>query len=227
MHGYGVNGANGMVGQFVSDGSGNFAGVLDSNNSGVTAVASALTGATYSFSGSARGSMATQDGSFTANVYMIDPNLNLLDPSNPTGGGGGLMLETDANAFDNGMLAVQTTGNISGNYAMGWRFRPGTVSGFSNNFDVAVTAAMAIGPGGTFSGEGEWDVVMSGLAPDQPMSGTFAADGNNPGRYTGTFSPSPDADLPTTYYQISDSQLVMLEMDSAVADGFLVKQNLP
>jgi hypothetical protein len=59
------------------------------------------------------------------------------------------------------------------------------------------------------------------------MNGTFAADANNPGRYTGTFSPSPDDDLPTTYYQISNSQLVMLEMDSAVADGFLVKQNLP
>jgi hypothetical protein len=158
---------------------------------------------------------------------MTDPNINLLDPSNPKGGGGGLMLETDANAFDNGMLAVQTPGSISGNYAMGWRYRPGTVTGFANNFDVAVTAALEIGTGGTFSGEGEWDVVMSGLAPDQPMSGTFAADANNPGRYTGTFSPSPDANLPTTYYQINDSQLVMLEMNSAVADGFLVKQNLP
>jgi hypothetical protein len=227
MHGYGVNGANGMAGQLVADGVGNFAGVLDSNSAGVATSAGALTGATYSFSGNARGSFATQDGTFTANLYMTDPNLNLLDPSNPNGGGGGLMLETDANAFDNGLLAVQTTGNISENYAMGWRFRPGTVNGFTNNFDVAVTAALAIGPGGTFSGEGEWDVVMSGLAPDQPMSGTFAADTNNPGRYTGTFSPSPDADLPTTYYQISDSQLVMLEMVSAVADGFLVNQNLP
>ena len=110
---------------------------------------------------------------------------------------------------------------------MGWRYRPGTVNGFANNFDVAVTAALAIGPGGTFSGEGEWDVVMSGLAPDQPMSGAFAADANNPGRYSGTFSPSPGADLPTTYYQLNDSQLVMLEVDSAVADGFLVKQHLP
>lgn len=227
MHGYGVNGANGLAGQFAADGSGNFAGVLDSNNSGAIALASPLTGATYSFSGSARGSVATQDGSFTANVYMIDPNLNLLDPSNPNGGGGGLMLETDANAFDNGLIATQSAGNLSGDYAMGWRYRPGTVNGFANNFDVAVTAALVIGPGGTFSGEGEWDVVMAGLGPDQPMNGTFAADANNPGRYTGTFSPSPGADLPTTYYQISDSQLVMLEMDSAVADGFLVKQNLP
>jgi hypothetical protein len=227
LHGYGVNGANGMAGQFVADGSGNFAGVLDSNDAGVATLAAPLTGATYSFSGNARGSIANQDGSFTANVYMTDPNINLLDPSNPKGTGGGLMLETDANAFDNGMLAVQTPGNISGNYAMGWRYRPGTVNGFNNNFDVAVTAALAIGAGGTFSGEGEWDVVLSGLAPDQPMSGTFAADASNPGRYSGTFSPSPDAGLPTTYYQISDSQLVMLEMDSAVADGFLVKQNLP
>lgn len=227
MHGYSVNGANGMAGQFVADGSGDFAGVLDSDDAGTATLAAPLTGATYSFTGSARGSVATQDGSFTANVYMTDPNINLLDPSNPKGGGGGLMLETDANAFDNGLLAVQTTGKISGNYAMGWRYRPGTVNGFSNNFDVAVTAALAIGPGGTFSGEGEWDVVLSGLAPDQPMNGTLTADANNPGRYTGTFSPSPDADLPTTYYQMNDSQLVMLETDPAVADGFLVRQNLP
>lgn len=225
MHGYSVNGANGMAGQIVADGSGSFGGVLDNNDAGTATLAAPITGATYSFSGNARGSVATQDG-FTANIYMTDPNINLLDPSNPKGGGGGLMLETDANAFDNGMIAVQTRGNISGNYAMGWRYRPGTVNGFANNFDVAVTAALAIGPGGTFSGEGEWD-VMSGAAPDQPMNGTFAADATNPGRYTGTFSPSPDADLPTTYYQINDSQLVMLEMDSAVADGFLVKQNLP
>ena len=227
MHGYGVNGANGMAGQFVADGLGNFAGVLDSNNAGIATSAGPVTGATYSFSGNARGSVATQDGTFTANVYMTDPNINLLDPSNTKGGGGGLMLETDANGFDNGLLAVQTTGKISENYAMGWRYRPGTVNGFSNNFDVAVTAALAMGPGGTFSGEGEWDVVMSGSPPDQPMNGTIAADANHPGRYVGTFSPSPDAGLPTTYYQISDSQLVMLEMDSAVADGFLVKQNLP
>lgn len=227
MHGYTVNGANEMAGQFVADGSGNFGGVLDSNDSGSATLAAPLTGATYSFSGNARGSIASQDGLFTANVYMTDPNLNLLDPNNPNGGGGGLMLETDANGFDNGLLAVQTTAKISGNYAMGWRFRPGTVDGFANNFDVAVTAALAIGPGGTFSGEGEWDVVMSGLAPDQPMSGAFAADANNPGRYSGTFSPSPGADLPTTYYQLNDSQLVMLEVDSNVADGFLVRQNLP
>ncbi|MGH9515176.1 MAG: hypothetical protein ACRD3P_05805 [Terriglobales bacterium] len=227
MHGYSVNGANEMAGQFVADGSGNFAGVLDSNDAGTATLASPLTGATYSFSGNARGSVSSQDGTFTANVYMTDPNINLLDPSNPNGGGGGLMLETDANAFDNGLLTAQTAGNISGNYAMGWRYRPGTVNGFANNFDVAVTAALAVGPGGTFSGEGEWDVVMSGLAPDQPMNGTLAADANNPGRYVGQFSPSPDADLPTTYYQINDSQLVTIEMDSAVADGFLVKQNLP
>jgi hypothetical protein len=227
IHGYGVNGANSMAGQFYADGSGNFAGVLDSNDAGTATPASAFTGATYSFSGNARGSVSLEGGTLTANVYMTDPNINLLDPSNPNGGGGGLMLETDANAFDNGMLAPQTSGNLSGNSAMGWRYRPGTVNGFANNFDVAVTAALAISPGGTFSGEGEWDVVMSGLAPDQPMNGTLAADANNPGRYAGTFSPSPDADLPTTYYQISDSQFVMIEMDSAVADGFLIKQNLP
>ena len=85
-------------------------------------------------------------------------------------------------------LYRQSRGTISGNYAMGWRYRPGTVDGFTNNFDVAVTAALATGPGGTFSGEGEWDVVMSGLAPDQPMNGTFAADANNPGRLRGLFS---------------------------------------
>jgi hypothetical protein len=59
------------------------------------------------------------------------------------------------------------------------------------------------------------------------MNGTFTADSHNTGRFTGTFSPEPGSGLLTTYYQINDSQLVMIETDSAVADGFLVKQNLP
>lgn len=226
MHGYGVDGANATAGQFRADGAGNFSGVLDTNDAGTATTASPITGATYTFSGNARGSVSTPDG-FTANVYMTDPNINLLDPSNPTHGGGALMLETDASSFDNGMLEPQTAATISGNYAMGWRFRPGTVDGFSNNFDVAVTAALATGSPGTFSGEGEWDVVMAGLPPDQPMNGTFTADSHNTGRFTGTFSPEPGSGLLTTYYQINDSQLVMIETDSAVADGFLVKQNLP
>jgi hypothetical protein len=227
LRGYGVNGSDATAGQFFADGSGNFAGVLDSNQAGSVTVGNVFTGSTYSFSGSARGSISNQAGTFTANLYMTDPNINLLDPNNTSGGGGGLMLETDANAFDFGMLAPQTAGNFAGNYALGWRYRTGTVTGFNTNFDVGVTAALVTGPGGTYSGEGEWDVVMSGLGPDQPMTGTFAADSTNPGRYRGTFSPSPGAGLPMTYYQISDSQVVMLETDGAVADGFLIKQNLP
>jgi hypothetical protein len=118
MHGYGVDGANATAGQFRADGAGNFSGVLDTNDAGTATTASPITGATYTFSGNARGSVSTPDG-FTANVYMTDPNINLLDPSNPNHGGGALMLETDASSFDNGMLAPQTAAAISGNYAMG------------------------------------------------------------------------------------------------------------
>jgi len=35
-------------------------------------------------------------GTSTFNLYLVDPALNILDPSNSSGGGGALLLHTDA-----------------------------------------------------------------------------------------------------------------------------------
>lgn len=224
IDGFGVHGSDATTGQFLADGAGNFAGILDANEGGTASTADTFTGATYSFPGGARGTLALPNSSFTANVYLTDPNINLLDPNNATGGGGGVMLETDASGADIGVVAPQTSGAISGNYAMAWRYRPGTVTGYSNNYDVGLTGAIVAGSG-NFNGEGEWDIFSTG--PDQPINGTYTADTNHPGRYTGTFSPAPDAGLLMAYYRISGSQVAMVELDSAVSQGVLIKQALP
>jgi hypothetical protein len=173
-------------GQLSADGNGNITGIMDLNNFGTVSTIS-LAGSTDYFPGGPRGSITGPAGQ-TYNIYLTDPTLNLLDPNNPSGGGGALLLETDS-ANTIGMLIQQSTssGTLTGNYGI-------LLSDQANppNSDGGYTGVFTVS-GATFSGEGDFQ----GQGPNNgtpivgPLSGTFAADSSNPGRYTGTITTAP------------------------------------
>jgi hypothetical protein len=201
------------AGQFATDGAGNVtAGIMDLNvadgGSPAPSIATTgipLAGSTYSFSGSARGTFTDPSGQIY-NVYLTDPNLNLLDPNNPVGAGGALLFEANnalsTTAYGNaiGMMIPQAdavSATLAGNYAI-------LLSNQSNlggccNFDGGLTGAFTVGLAapGTFSGEGDFQ----GMGPNNatlitgPLTGTFAADTSNPGHFTGSIVTTPSFPL--------------------------------
>jgi hypothetical protein len=214
---------SGTAGQFVTDGDGNIkGGVMDINALGVVSTVS-LSGATYSFTGSPRGTLTGPSGQ-AYSVYLTDPNLNLLDPNNPTGAGGALLLEADAGDAI-GVIIPQTdaSATLSGNYAFVFSDEanpPNADGGFDGQFTVGSTA-------GTFSGQGAYQGESSNsLIPIiGPLTGTFTADTNNPGRFTGTITTTPDLWSPNigdttsgtqnvSYYLANGSQGFVVETDS-------------
>jgi hypothetical protein len=221
--------AFGAAGQLTTDGSGNISsGIEDLNDSAnsVLTLAQSLAGGTYVISGSPRGTITGSNGQ-TYNVYLTDPNLNLLDPNNTTGGGGALFLETDATYSSIGMMIPQAdpaTAALDGPYALLLSDQNGLKNsdgGFVGSMGTSSTTP------GTFSGEGAFQGQGTNSATliVGPLSGTFGADSSNPGRFTGTISTTPA--FPTgalggttagteqvSYYMANDSQGFVVETDS-------------
>lgn len=212
------------AGLFAADGSGHItSGVMDLNAFG-TVTTSSLANSTYSISGTPRGTVTASSGQ-TYNVYLTDPNLNLLDPNNTTGNGGALLLETDA-ATTAGFVIPQTdsSATLSNGYALLLSDQsnpPNSDGGYTGQFTVSTTTA------GTFSGEGDFQGQGSSNATPivGPLSGTFAADGANPGRFTGSITTAPafptgpiGSTTPGTenvsYYLANGSQGFVVETDS-------------
>jgi hypothetical protein len=177
------------AGQFGADGSGNITGIMDLNADGTPSTIS-LDGSTYSINGSPRGTITAAAGQ-TYNVYLTDPNLDLLDPNNATGSGGALLLETDA-ANTIGVVIAQSnaTAAPTGGYGLilsDQASAPNGDGGLSGQFTVSTTSA------GTYSGEADFQGQgsLNATLVTGPLSGTFTADGSNPGRYTGTITTAP------------------------------------
>lgn len=210
-YGFGDNNNGGdsgaAAGQFATDGNGNVTGgIMDLNvaNGGsptpsIATTGISLTGSTYSFSGSPRGTFTDPSGQ-NYNIYLTDPNLNLLDPNNTSGGGGALLLVADnpsapyGNAI--GVVIPQAdaaTAALSGSYAI-------LLSNQSNlggccNYDGGLTGEFSVSTttAGTFSGEGDFQGTGANSATltTGPLSGTFVADASNPGHFTGTIVTAP------------------------------------
>ena len=208
----------GSAGEFTTDGNGNItAGIMDLNdsgNSGTLDLGLSWASSSYSISGSARGTVTGPSGQ-TYNVYLTDPNLNLLDPNNTSGGGGALILETDSTFSAIGMLVPQpapSSATLQGPYAI--------LLSDQNN--------PAHSDGG-FVG----DFVVVG-----PLAGTFAADASHPGRFTGSITTTPafpngalGGTTPGTeqvsYYLASGSQGFVVETDSSAPVTGLVEVQDP
>jgi hypothetical protein len=249
----------GAVGQFTTDATATpatLAGVGEDNeplNSVVSLHSASLSG-TYSIASNGYGSLGFDTvvsrypgfGDITAlGIYMTDPALNLNDPNNPTGGGGGLVVGLDGGLVTGiplpggtGMIIPQTdtaTASFNGNYAAGW-------SNLSLNcgceFDMIAQGAMT--PGGALTLTGlVSDPAFSLGTPDATSSsdtfnGTPVADVQHPGRYSlvgGKLASAIDGATGPNFnmliFQASGSQLFWLDYDpnlTSVSVGSLEQQ---
>src|SRR5579872_210386 len=226
------------AGQFTANGAGNItAGIMDLNAFG-TVSTNSLAGSTYSIAGSPRGSLTASSGQ-TYNVYLTDPNLNLLDPNNPSGGGGALLLETDAaNMIGLAVPQTDTSASLTGAYGLLLSDQNNLGSccnydgGYTGQFTASTTAA------GTYNGEGDFQGQGTSNATPVvgPLSGTFSPDGANPGRFTGSITRAPAFPLApvgnttpgtenVSYYMANSSTGFIVETDStAPVFGFVESQ---
>lgn len=192
-------------GQFTANGGTISGGIMDLNveNGGapgptIVTTGISLTDSTYQFSGSPRGTLTTPDGQIY-NVYLTDPNLNLLDPNNTSGTGGALLFEANntsaATPYGNaiGVMIPQAdaaTATLAGSYSV-------LLSNQSNlggccDYDGGLTGDFTV-TGNSFSGEGDFQGTGTNSATliTGPLAGTFTADASNPGHFTGTITTTP------------------------------------
>ncbi|HKV06205.1 MAG TPA: hypothetical protein VJO53_14000 [Candidatus Acidoferrales bacterium] len=215
----------GAAGQFKTDGASKLSsGVADVNEGdGSPKTASSLTTTASAYGVKSDGYGAVTLGTAVdtlANfgVYLVDPTLNVTDPNNKSGGGGAVMLDLDANSLGPGIVVPQVTGAaFKGNYAISQdgAFQTSTALSF---FDLV--------------GQVDSDGVsnLNGLADYNPLqgggpkaavtvTGTFAADGTNPGRATATITINGAA-TPNHLgaYQASSALVLHVDVDSPSAN---------
>jgi hypothetical protein len=182
-------------------------------------------------------------------LYLTDPNLNLNDPNNSSGEGGGLLMDLDPNSDVNATLAGGTgfvtpqtdtsTGSLTGTYAASWQYFD-TTGTYCCEVDMAAQ--------GTVTASG---ISLSGIVSDpftvltsttttsgDNFVGTPLADSANPGRSTmlsTNATPNPLAatigSQPFSYdvvlYQANGQQLFWLDVDTTdVFLGQIEQQNL-
>jgi hypothetical protein len=217
-----VYGPLALVGQFSADGAGNFtAGVVDTNDAGVTTFAPIVGQTRYSLAADGTGTLDLPPAVDTLGsvssllIFAIDPDLNLLDPSSIGGGGGALVMDYDASAVASGFVVPQSSGAFEGNYAVNMQF----VGANGENDWVGQSVAS----GGALTGTvdiNDYGATSAGVS----FTGTFAADATNPGRWTGRFAVDTTVHY-IVYYQVSPTLLVIVDVDTAdVGIGTMEKQ---
>ena len=199
----------------------------------------------YMISGSPSGNLNLTDaaGTSTFNVYLGDPALNILDPGNSSGGGGALLLHTDASITGTGMLIPQVISGspaISQNHGLNLVNSVDTVNVATVN-EVHLVGRLASDGAANFTGTADYGQNSSNtqiVVKGNTLSGTFAADSVNAGHFTGTFMLGTDpvialfpfiapavSTFQVSYYQASSSQALVIQTDpSADAWGYLLKQ---
>ena len=250
-HGWSSPGRTVTAGQFSADGTGRItAGVSDSNFGGsptIVNMGKSVTG-TYLISGSPSGTLTLSDaaGTSTFNLYLVDPALNILDPSNSSGGGGALLLHTDASVIGTGILIPQVvsgTPSFSQNHGLNLVNSVDPVN-MVNVDEVHLVGRLSSDGAANFTGTADYSqngAYYPNVVKGNTLSGTFAADSVNPGHFTGSFTLGTDpaialfpfitpavSTFQVSYYQASASQALVIQTDtSADAWGYLLKQQLP
>jgi hypothetical protein len=156
-------------------------------------------------------------------IYMVDPTLNIDDPNNPNGGGGGLLLDLDSGlAGGTGVMIPQTdttAANVSGNYAVSAQEFNGAANGWEFDFlTQGSISSLSLNTVGMFSDP--WNYLTPVTTTDTGVffAGTLTPDAINPGRYTLplsiTASGGAVAQFQTVVYQASGAQLYWLDEDN-------------
>lgn len=226
-------GLYGAAGQFTTDGSANFTGVADENESvldGDDPVTGAI-GGTYVMASDGYGAMnftTALNSMTTFGIYAVDPTLNILDPNNPGEGvgGGALIAEMDS-LVGIGALIPQTDAalaDVASFVTIGAQGDTNTDGVGNDEFDF-----VGEGPfGGGILGDATGALsdpfgALTGTVVESTnalFDATFAADADNPGRSTATLEISASngtdfstVNLAVTAYEANPSQLFWVEMD--------------
>lgn len=217
-----LHGPLALAGQFTSDGAGNLtAGVADVNNGGTTTFGSVVGTAAYSIAGDGAGSLTLPaaidtNGSVSAlKIFAVAPALNLLDPSNPGGGGGALILDFDSGANGTGVIVPQTASAYEGDYAVNLQY---VDADGEHDWVGTVTAAGA-------ALTGKVDINDIGLTTAAvTFTGTLGADTTYMGRWTGSFTAGGTTHA-IKYYQVDGSAFLFVDTDSLdVGIGILQRE---
>jgi hypothetical protein len=117
-------------------------------------------------------------------IYAVDPTLNIMDPNNPAGGGGGFLIaDLDSSIIGTGVLIPQTdttTTDFSGNYSLGFQ-------GFGfDEYDAVGQGSVT--DSGVLTGTGTVNDPFGDLTTAgqdvAAFTGTAVPDGSNLGRFT-------------------------------------------
>jgi len=218
------------AGQFTADGVSAFtSGQMDVNdNSDPPYLAADISGSSYGVNSDGYGSIALSptNGSYLANfgIYLVDPAINIADPNSLLGGSGALITEVDdatttaGNGAGPGVgfavpQATTATAAFSGNYAFN-QDGYGSFSSVGDNYDLVgqVNSDGSSNLTGTVDFN---DLYSTGQNSGVSVTGTFAADGSHPGRYTAQFTVSAGGSVTTdnlTLYQASGNLLLHVDM---------------
>jgi hypothetical protein len=212
-----------------NSGSGKFTGIGDEDEEGSTVAASSIAGA-YTVGATGYGQLTINNGGLqnvaSLGLYATDPNLNLLDPNNTTGGGGALVLDLDPSlASGTGVVVPQTdtaAASFTGSYSFaGHAYNSTGALGYE--FDYVGQGSVAAG---ILSGKGAVNDRFAFFSATPavykavPFSGTATPDMANPGRYTMvpldiTATGGSATPFSVAIYQASGGLLFWIDEDSS------------
>jgi hypothetical protein len=203
VSGFSPNGHFVAAGSFVADGGGNISnGVIDTNDPASLELAQGFTGS-YAIGSSNLGTMVLGTRSFALSV-MANGNANIIEFDDVTGMG----------TRDSGVLLKQTTtafaqAQISGNYAFGFSGSDAAAARYG------LVGSMLADGAGHFT-NGLLDSDDAGVAQSVPFTGTYSSVNSANGRGTATISIAGQGTTNYSFYVVSATQLLMMEIDQVV-----------
>jgi hypothetical protein len=228
-------------------------GISDSNADGTLANPKSAVKVTGSYAslpgGTGSLTLVDAEGTSAFNLYVVDFNVNILDPNaSPSGffsgGGNALMLHTDTNVNGTGVMIRNPNSGFSpflGSNALQLT-NAITTSTTRNELDlVGVATADGVAHLSGFADYDQSDSSSPVEVLGASVTGSFVEDPLNKGRATGSITiPTPSTagaypfispatpSFDVAYYRINSSQSFVLQTDtSASSSGFLIQQLLP
>ncbi len=229
-------------------------GISDSNSGGSPTTPHSTVAVTGSYEDNSAGdtaSLALVDaaGSSTFTLYVVDKNVNILDPNDSSagffnGGGNALMLHTDANINGTGVLIRNTQVDFPAFVANSAIQLTNVVTSPATTEELdLIGVAPADGVGQIVSGLADYD--QNGLSDpvavlQAPIAGSYVADPHQ-GRATGSLTVNTPSDagayplisgspgsFKVSYYRINGSQAFVIQTDNtADISGYLLQQIFP
>lgn len=215
-------------------------GISDSNSGGSPTTPHLAVAVTGSYD---RGlALVDAAGSSTFALYVVDYNVNILDPNaSPAGffngGGNALMLHTDANINGTGVLIRNTQAGFPAFVGQNAIQLTNAVTTPATTYELdLIGVAPADGLGHILNGLVDYDQndLSNPIASlKAPLAGTYVADSHQ-GRATGSltvttpFISRSAASFNVSYYRINSSQAFVMQTDtSGETNGYLVQQLFP